>query len=413
MKSMQHVALFALFAAGCGGGAGPAEPEEVGHRAHALADEGKRLFTRETFGGNGRTCLTCHGERTGTISPGEVQDRLADDPDDPLFLHDGSDDLQGNGVSRIVADATILVRVPLPPGVTLAGDPAATSVVLRRGVPSTLNTPALDPVLMYDGRAATLPAQALGAVHDHAQNTVEPTAAQLALMAQFQTTKKFFSSTALRKFAEGAPPPPLPAGRTAAERRGRLWFETAPVGPAVSSASPRKGLCAICHAGPMLNTSNGENPLPLPPFPTAPADTRCDHPATTADFVPAGTRFQSVLVSELNAAGNPLHSFVLQTPGGPVALPPMADPGRALVTGNFAAFPVQGADLFNFKIPTLWGVKHTAPYFHDNSAKTLEQLLDHYALFFAIATDCNIDGDPPLVMTAGDKADLLAFLKLL
>ena len=27
-----------------------------------------------------------------------------------------------------------------------------------------------------------------------------------------------------------------------------------------------------------------------------------------------------------------------------------------------------------FKIPSLWGVKQTAPYFHDNSAKTLEEL---------------------------------------
>jgi hypothetical protein len=44
---------------------------------------------------------------------------------------------------------------------------------------------------------------------------------------------------------------------------------------------------------------------------------------------------------------------------------------------------------------------------------TLEEVVEHYALFFQIATDTNIDGDPPLVFTAQDKADLLAFLNLL
>lgn len=128
--------------------------------------------------------------------------------------------------------------------------------------------------------------------------------------------------------------------------------------------------------------------------------------------MPAGTRFQSVLVSELNQANNPVYNFLVQTPEGPVTIP-SPDPGRALATGNFAGFPVQGGEFSNFKIPILWGVKNTAPYFHDNSAKTLEQVVEHYALFFMIATDCNFDGDPPLIMTQQDKADLLAFLKLL
>jgi cytochrome c peroxidase len=119
-----------------------------------------------------------------------------------------------------------------------------------------------------------------------------------------------------------------------------------------------------------------------------------------------------VLVSELNQANNPMHLFVVQTPGGPVTIP-SPDPGRALTTGNFAGFPVQGGEFSNFKIPILRGVKHTAPYFHDSSAKSLEAVIEHYALFFLVATDCNIDGDPPLVFTNQDKADLLAFLKLL
>ena len=54
--------------------------------------EGQRLFERETFGGNGRTCLTCHSRETGTVSPEDAQRRFLKDRHDPLFVHDGSDD---------------------------------------------------------------------------------------------------------------------------------------------------------------------------------------------------------------------------------------------------------------------------------------------------------------------------------
>ena len=60
-------------------------------------NDGRQLFERETFGGNGRTCLTCHSRKTGTLNPEQVQDRFDDDPDDPLFVHDGSDDCRERG----------------------------------------------------------------------------------------------------------------------------------------------------------------------------------------------------------------------------------------------------------------------------------------------------------------------------
>jgi cytochrome c peroxidase len=46
---------------------------------------GKFLFEKETFAGNGRTCVTCHGKKTGTVSINEIQDRFANDPNDTLF----------------------------------------------------------------------------------------------------------------------------------------------------------------------------------------------------------------------------------------------------------------------------------------------------------------------------------------
>src|SRR5262245_53245013 len=120
--------------------------------ASGQGSEGKRLFERETFGGNGRQCRTCHGSETGTVSPNDALLRFQRDPSDPLFVHDGSDDGLGNGVTRMLADATILMKIPLPPNVRLQDDPTARTVTLRRGIPTTLNTPALDPVLMLDGR---------------------------------------------------------------------------------------------------------------------------------------------------------------------------------------------------------------------------------------------------------------------
>ncbi|MFO0758466.1 MAG: cytochrome c peroxidase [Byssovorax sp.] len=387
-------------AAGCGAvpdgdEKAPGEPA-IGESAQALSrkKEAKRLFEEETFGGNGRTCATCHSAETGTLSPADVEARYAADPNDPLFLHDGSDDFEGHGVSRILADATVLIRIPLPPNVTLANDPTATSVVVRRGIPTTLNTPALDPVLMYDGRAPDLEAQALGAIHDHAQSAVEPTEDQLAMIAEHQKTKDFFTSTAIRDFFLDGEVPALPEGTTASEKRGRAFFEDFPISSQLNQDSPRKGLCAICHSGPMLNESNGFNPLPVPPF-----------------HVPKGTRFQSVLVSELNHANNPLYDFLVHNPDGSTTLVQSPDPGISLINGNFVGFPF--GQFSNFKIPPLWGIKRTAPYFHDSSRKTLEDVMDHYTTFFAIATDTNIDGDPPLVLTAQDRADVVAFLNLL
>ncbi|HND55571.1 MAG TPA: hypothetical protein PLV92_24320, partial [Pirellulaceae bacterium] len=329
-----------------------------GFASAAERHEAQRLFEEETFGGNGRTCLTCHSAKTGTVSPADALERFLDDPDDPLFRHDGSDDFQGHGVTRMLSDATVLVRLPLPPNVKLANDPSATHIVVRRGIPTTLNTPALDPVLMYDGRAIDLQHQALDAIQGHAQSLIDPTPHQLDLIAQHQKTKKFFTSPALRRYSEGGPPPELPAGHTASEKRGRLWFVDAPVGPQLTSASPRKGLCAICHSGPMLNESNGFNPLPVPPF-----------------FVPKGTRFQSVLVSELNHANNPVYDFVVTLPDGSTMNISSPDPGISMINGNFIPFPF--GQFSNFKIPILWGVKDTAPYFHDNSRKTLEDVVEH------------------------------------
>jgi cytochrome c peroxidase len=57
------------------------------------------------------------------------------------------------------------------------------------------------------------------------------------------------------------------------------------------------------------------------------------------------------------------------------------------------------------KITGLRNIKNTAPYFHDNSAKTLEELMAHYAEAFLV-----VDG---ITITPQEQADIIAYMKLL
>jgi cytochrome c peroxidase len=70
------------------------------------------------------------------------------------------------------------------------------------------------------------------------------------------------------------------------------------------------------------------------------------------------------------------------------------DPGRALITGNWT-------DIGKFKGPVLRGVAGRAPYFHNGSAATLDQVVDFYNTRFNIG------------LSAQEHADLVAFLRSL
>ncbi len=361
--------------------------------------EGQRLFDHETFGGNGRTCRTCHSGDDGTIDPAEVAERLAENPSDPLFRHDGLDDFF-NGTSRIAAHATILIERDLPEGVVLVDDPSATSVVFARGVPSTVNTPGLDPALMYDMRDATLENQASGAITRHAQATIAPTTTQLEAIAAFQRTdNRFFSSQALKSFAQGGPAPGLPQGHTASEKRGREFFVDAPWNP-----PSKKGVCALCHSGPMLNTANQ--------FTTVPTG------------APPGWRAFDIGVSSRNLMNHPVRTFAVTDPCNNTMVVNSPDPG-ILITDVYnipmlAQFlPPRESCIVHpgffanmFKTPQLRGVRHTAPYFHDNSARDLEAVLEQYGFMFTSNTGFPLS-DSNILLTQQDIDDIIAFLRLL
>jgi cytochrome c peroxidase len=326
---------------------------------------GEHLFEKETFGGNGRTCATCHRAQDGfSTTPASAQARFAANPTDPLFGPSDSDDGVGRQYTRLLAHATIRVRIPLKcRNIWLEDDPKATSVVVNRAIPGLLDTPALDPILMSDGRAASLEQQALDAIHDHAEPRVEPAPDALRRIAAFEIGDRFFSSDVFRRFPRRGAEPELPPGDTEEEKRGRVHFLPT-------------GACGRCHSGPMLNTT------------------------TDASVLGAGKRFNNTRTGELvpEQRINPFVRWhVVNDDGSHRVFLSFTDPGRMLIT-------CQREDLTKFKIRSLWNVKNTAPYFHDNSAKTLEDVMAHYREFLRLRK---------IPVTDQDLADMLAYLKLL
>ena len=121
--------------------------------------------------------------------------------------------------------------------------------------------------------------------------------------------------------------------------------------------------------------------------------------------IPEGQRFISVGVSELNEALNPVREFIVN-PGTPQEVRLVSpDPGRVLTTGVVDDPTLEHVNAF--KISPLRGIRHTAPYFHDNSARTLEEVAAYYAKFFTIASGGLI------TVTLEDQKDIVAYMKLL
>ena len=403
------VAAFSTMA--CSGGDGgasgittPPAPPPPAAPSEPLLAMGQRLFDLEAFGGNGRTCVTCHMRETGTITLEAVAARLLTSPADPLFLHDGLD-AGAQGTSRILREATIRVELKLPPSVTLVDNPTQRTIVVNRGVPTTINAPALDgaslAALMVDLRNVDLQEQARDAILGHAKGTVTPTREQLDAIAAFeQQDDRFFSSSALHANARGGPRVELPQGTSESEKRGRLFFlETGAEGTT-------QGMCGGCHGGPMLNEI------------TALGAQEAQATGALPSQAPLGAKFANARVSERNAANNPLFTFRIDNGAGDVRSIVSPDPGIMLTERQssrhlsfFVPAGIHPALFANFfKTPSLWGIKNTPPYFHDNSAKTLRDVADHYGdhLFkqFPFKKVFN-------TLTEQERIDIVAYLNLL
>jgi cytochrome c peroxidase len=87
-----------------------------------------------------------------------------------------------------------------------------------------------------------------------------------------------------------------------------------------------------------------------------------------------------------------------------------ADPGR------FGVEPIGSknmASLGAFKTPTVRDVSRTAPYMHDGSLKTLEEVVEHYDKGGNPNPHLDKDMRKKLNLSKEEKADLIAFMKAL
>jgi cytochrome c peroxidase len=165
--------------------------------------------------------------------------------------------------------------------------------------------------------------------------------------------------------------------------------------------------CAQCHGGALHPSgSTAETTFVRPLVRYHPIATACPRP-TTDGYAPCPERLAR------NA-----RTYRITRADGTFQFVTTSDPGRLLLTG-------QPADLNVMDVTQLRGIGNTAPYFHNNSASTLEEVLDHYDAFFRrVARLVPPPNLPPLLssnglvvdrgfVTADERPGLLAYLRKL
>ena len=387
--------------------ASPSTPPsfECGGESCDAVQRGLRAFLDrkpEGLVGNGRSCADCHMPADSfQLSPASVEARFQllqwrrrwnPDADDPLFRPIDADDFRANGdsagdFSNLRQNGLVRIALPLPPNVRLI-DPTTntvsneTFVDLWRTVPTVNNVAMTGPDAsvpvwprdpnptggyQLDARVTTLQEQAAGALLNHAQIQDAPEQL-LGDLASFQ--RVLFTNHRVRALSDavraGTTPLPDPDPRlNALEEQGKAVFVRA---------------CSQCHGGPGQST---------PTFPVnrfSNISSQCPRPLDAV--TPARFTFAACPARLVRNART--YEIVLSLPTqGPTGLIPAgtrvrrtsSDPGRALQTG-FVGGPGPDDDWDKFDVPGLRGIRATAPYFHNNSAATLEEVVDHYAQFF-------------------------------
>jgi len=112
-----------------------------------------------------------------------------------------------------------------------------------------------------------------------------------------------------------------------------------------------------------------------------------------------------------------VRTYELTLPDGTKERITTSDPGRLLLSGD-----VIDTDSFDhahgvFDMPQLRGIARTTPYFHNNSAATLEDVLTFYQAFFArreVLAPKSAFLNPPFgPFSKAEKPALLAYLRKL
>jgi cytochrome c peroxidase len=406
-----------------------------GEPCHAVARGARAFFDNRLrgLGGNLRSCNDCHMATDHfQLSPANAERRFQDlerrrrhhpDADDPLFRPIDADDFRTNGedaadYSNLRENGLIRIVFDLPSNIKLinpeTGLPSAeTFADVWRMVPTVNDVKLTGPDggtpwprdpnptggYQLDGRVATLQEQALGALTNHAQVDNPPSQQLLDDLHSFQ--RVLFTNERVRALSEaideGTIPLPDPDPRlNALERQGKVVFQRA---------------CAQCHGGPGQST-------PEPPvIRFHDIASQCPRPVDTVTparfaFAPCPPRL------ERNA-----RTYEITLANGTKTRRTSSDPGRALLTG-FVGGPAPQDDWNKFDTPGLRGIRQTAPYFHNNSAASLENVVDHYMEFFKrVEANAAPGVVPPIASTDGvhfdrhptpeERPALLAYLRKL
>ncbi len=260
-----------------------------------------------------------------------------------------------------------------------------------RNTPTVINA-AFFETLFLDGRAASLEAQALGPMFNPIEHGLQNQQAILDLVQQDQSYTEAFSKVfAIR--ADGINISHVTKAIASYERTliaanspfDRYLFgrdHTAITESAVRGLSifKRKGNCVTCHEISWNNALFTDN-----------------------RFYNIGVGFKKLapvlqdFLAAIEQGKNP-DEFPLTT-------------AQRSELGRFNATKL-AADLGKFKTPTLRNIALTAPYMHDGSMLTLEEVVEHYDK----GGDKNSYIDTkifPLHLTQQEKLDLVAFMKAL
>jgi cytochrome c peroxidase len=463
--SLPAVSLLAFSA--CDGPVNEAGTTSVSAAVKQKQPDGEELFNTAFAGTNGRSCASCHvpGEHFA-LTPAHVAATLASNPSDPLFNPMDADDPTAAVPSyEHLKKGLVRVTLTLPDNMDVL-DPFTGAVVTRpdrtldvwRAVPTVENA-AITAPYQYDGRKGTLQQQAQGAISSHSQGPIVASA-DLDAIADFQKNR-FTSNRAkwvAQKLEKGWPMatidrPELKMDELTASQQRGLAIYNAACEPCHGGATTHQIVDRAVHDFAIPEVKTDGNVLydvsVTPPVPVK-------APLPNDEFLNIGTANLTYL-GQLGFPGmfnatvpmpqyryrfytdatrttvradlppvpqfDPTNPFLPATDAngapivGPNFLPQFwsTDPGRAIVTGDPHDFEA-------FDVPALRGIANSAPYFHDNSAETLRDLVNVYSRFivqFFPMLNRPLVNPPepgsffPESFTPAEKDDLMAFLTIL
>jgi cytochrome c peroxidase len=415
----------------------------------------------QSLGTNGRACATCHEPRSAWgVSAASIQLRfLVSGGTDPIFrLVDGatcsSDDVSTlpkmlKAYSLVLSKGLIRIFLPLPTtqagtsppapmdfeitsvkdpyGCTNLSSSTPTVSVYRRPLPSANlrfltecpsgQTSCAPLSIMWDGREASLTSQATDATLNHAQAVNPPSPAQLEQIVNFESNiydaqQRDFQAGLLN--SNGAT-----GGPQALSQQDFFIGINDVLSPGFDDtvftlydawqSNPNPDRASIARGETIFNTRaitiTGVNGLNLFPFDPLGANTFSGTCTTCHDSPNVGNHSKKLALNigvadaippVLNVSGLPVFTVACTDTTGPLAGQTftVTDLGKALISGSCA-------DVGKVKGPILHGLAARAPYFHNGSAATLEDVVNFYDQRFTIG------------FTDQDKRDLVAFLSTL